>query len=186
MSCERIAREVIDFFRFGELDARSAPHLDHLAVCVDCREEVGLDRELVIQLRRALMARLEGHAASPEAWLEIRRRALQPEMPTWRSRLLPVFRLAPVGAAFVLAIALLAPAGGFSPFRVAPGFTAIPLAQRYQETPVDDPVDPYEGHSWLRYVTAPPPSPPATRALAAADPGARQARAPQPVSGPAE
>lgn len=186
MSCARIAREVIDFFRFGELDARSAPHLEHLAVCVACREEVGLDRELVIQLQRAIRARVDGHAASPGAWLEIRRRALQPETRTWWSRLLPVFRLAPVGAAFVLAIALLTPAGGFSPFRVAPASTEIPLLQRYQETAIDDPVDPYDGRGWLRYVTPPPPSAPATRELASADPGARQARAPQPVSGLAE
>ncbi len=117
MSCARVAREVIDFFRFGDLDARSAPHLDHLATCVDCREEVGLDRELVLQLQKSLLARVEGHAASPGTWLEIRRRALQPDAPTWRSRFLPVFRLAPVGAAVVLAIALLAPAGAFSPFR---------------------------------------------------------------------
>ncbi len=69
---------------------------------------------------------------------------------------------------------------------MAPGSTAIPLLQRYQEITVDDPVDPYEGRAWLRYATPPPPSPPATRELAAVDPGARLARAAQPVSGPAE
>ena len=186
MSCERIARDVIEFFRFGDLDARSAPHLDHLAVCAACREVVGLDRELVVTLQRAIRARVDGHAPSPGAWLEIRRRALQPEPPTWRERLLPVFRLAPVGAAVVLAVALLAPAGGFSPFRVAPLSTALPLELRYQEAAVDDPVDPYDGKWWLEYVTPPPPSPPPTRVLAATDPGAKPVRAAEPVSGPVE
>jgi hypothetical protein len=186
MSCERIAREVIEFFRFGDLDARSAPHLDHLAVCAACREEVGLDRELVVTLQRAIRARVDGHAASPGAWLEIRRRALQPEPPTWRGKLLPVFRFAPVGAAVVLAIALLAPAGGFSPFRVAPLSTALPLEIRYQEAAVDDPVDPYDGRWWLEFTTAPPPSPPPTRVLAAVDPGVRLTHAAEPWSGLAE
>ena len=186
MSCARIAREVIEFFRFGDLDARSAPHLDHLAVCAACREEVGLDRELVATLQRAIRARVDGHAASPGAWLEIRRRALQPEPPTWRGRLLPVFRLVPMGAAVVLALALLAPVGGFSPFRVDPLSTNLPLEIRYQEAAVDDPVDPYHGKWWLAYVTAPPPSPPATRVLAATDPGVRPAHAADPWSGLAE
>jgi hypothetical protein len=186
MSCQRIAREVIEFFRFGDLDARSAPHLDHLAVCAACREEVGLDRELVITLQRAIRARVDGHAPSPGAWLEIRRRALQSEPPTWRGRLLPVFRLAPIGAAVVLALALIAPVGGFSPFRVAPLSTALPLEIRYQEAAVDDPVDPYHGKWWLEYVTAPPPSPPPTRVLPATDPGAKPILTAQPVSGLAE
>ncbi len=147
---------------------------------------MGLDRELVVALQRAIRARVDGHAPSPGAWLEIRRRALQPEPPTWRVRLLPVFRLAPVGAAVVLAIALLAPAGGFSPFRVAPASTALPLLQRYLEVADNDPIDPYQGHGWLRFVTPPPPSPPPTRTLAAVDPGAEPVSAAQPVSGPAE
>ena len=79
MSCARISRQVIEFFRFGDLDARSVPHLEHLAVCAACRDEVGLDRGLVIQIQRALAARVDGHAPSPGAWLEIRRRALEPD-----------------------------------------------------------------------------------------------------------
>lgn len=171
MSCQRIAQEVIDFFRFGELDARSAPHLDHLEVCRACREAVGLDRELVIQLQRAITARVEGHAASPGAWLEIRRRALAPEPPTWRSRLVPAFRFAPVGAVAVLALALLAPVTGIGPFHQRPTIGAMATWQRFQETADNDPVDPYNGLGFLRFVTAPAPSAPSSGQLAVVDPG---------------
>ena len=65
VDCQRAARELIEFFRFGELDARSAPHLDHLEICLACREQVGMDRELVLRLQRALAARVV--AALPPA-----------------------------------------------------------------------------------------------------------------------
>lgn len=171
MSCRRVAHELIEFFRFGELDARSAPHLEHLEACMNCRREVGLDRELVHQLRRSLQARVDAHAASPGAWLEIRRRALEPEAPNWRRRLLPALRLAPLGATAVLLLALLAPLGGLSPFRAQPELGTLPPWPGFQEAAVNDPVDPYDGRWWLRYVTPPPPSPPATGRLAAVDPG---------------
>jgi|GEM_PF-2107454 len=183
MSCQRISQEVIDFFRFGELDARSAPHLDHLEVCLACREAVGLDRELVIQLQRALTARVDGHAASPGAWLEIRRRALAPEPPTWRRRLLPVFRLAPVGAVAVLALALLGPVTGIGPFRQVPSIGSMATWQRFQETADNDPVDPYHGLGFLRYVTAPPPSAPPSGELAVVDPGDHLITRSQPATG---
>ena len=54
MSCRRIRRELIERFRFGELDGRSAPHLEHLRGCVECRDDVGLDRVVVRNLQRAL------------------------------------------------------------------------------------------------------------------------------------
>jgi len=185
MNCRRVARELIEFFRFGELDARSAPHLDHLEVCLACRQEVGLDRELVLQLQRGLAARVDGHAASPGAWLEIRRRALEPEPSTWRGRLLPVLRLAPVSAMAIVLLALLAPVVGFSPFQVQPELGSLPTWQRFQEAAINDPVDPYQGRGWLRYVTPPPPSAPPTGRLAAADPGERLVARSQPASGPA-
>jgi len=184
VDCQRVARELIEFFRFGELDERSAPHLDHLEVCLACREQVGLDRELVHRLRRALAARVDGHAASPGAWLEIRRRALEPEPPTWRSRLLPALRLAPVGAMAIVLLALIAPVAGFSPFQVRPELGSMPTWQRFQEVAINDPVDPYEGHGWLRYVTPPPPSAPPTGKLAATDPGELLVARSYPASGP--
>ena len=57
--------ELIERFRFGEeLDSRSAPHLAHLETCLACREEVGLDRALVRQLRPAPQAPVGGDAPS--------------------------------------------------------------------------------------------------------------------------
>lgn len=77
MSCGKASRELLERFRFGEeLDARSAPHLEHLQTCGACREAVGLDRALVIQLRRALQARVDGYAPSAAAWAGVRQRAL--------------------------------------------------------------------------------------------------------------
>lgn len=75
MSCRRICRELLSFIRFGELGPRSQPHLDHLADCASCRDEVGCDREMVQRLRVALAARVEGMDPSPQAWEQILRRA---------------------------------------------------------------------------------------------------------------
>lgn len=185
MSCRRVAHELIEFFRFGELDARSAPHLEHLEVCLSCRQAVGLDQELVLQLRRTLEARVEGHAASPGAWLEIRRRALEPETQGWRTRLLPVFRLAPMGALLIVLVAVIAPVTGFSPVQVQPELGSFPTWQNFTETADNDPVDPYQGRWWLRYATPPPPSAPPTGLLAAVDPGDTIAERTEPASGPA-
>ena len=33
MSCHRVSRELLERLRFGELDRRAAPHIDHLAGC---------------------------------------------------------------------------------------------------------------------------------------------------------
>lgn len=173
MDCRRVARELLEFFRFGELDVRSAPHLDHLEVCRDCREVVGLDRELVAQLRRALQARVAGHAASPGAWVEIRRRALEPDPVGWRNRLLPVLRLAPIGAVAVLALALIAPVSSLSPFHVRPSIVNMPTWPNFEERTDGEYVDPFGGKWWLRYTTPPPPSAPPTRELPAVDAGAR-------------
>lgn len=167
MDCRRVAHELIESFRFGELDARSAPHLDHLQTCRECREVVGLDRELVGQLRRALRARVDGHAASPGAWLEIRRRALEPEPAGWRERVLPVLRLAPI---VVLALAVVAPVSGLSPFGVRPTLDNMPTWPNFLERAESDQVDPFGGRWWLAYATPPPPSAPATGLLAADEP----------------
>ena len=79
MSCRRICRELLWLARFGEFGPSSAPHLDHLAHCRTCRDEVGFDRALVQQLRTALAERIEQADPSPAAWDVIRERAQSPE-----------------------------------------------------------------------------------------------------------
>ncbi|HSI98907.1 MAG TPA: anti-sigma factor [Patescibacteria group bacterium] len=90
MSCRRVCRELLSFVRFGELGPRSQPHLDHLAGCASCRDEVGYDREMVQRLRAALAARIEGMDPSPQVWEQILRRAQAPDPEPaggWLSRL---------------------------------------------------------------------------------------------------
>ncbi len=79
MRCRKICRELLWLARFGEFGPSSAPHLDHLAYCGNCRDEVGFDRALVQQLRTALAERIELAAPSPGAWSAILARAQAPE-----------------------------------------------------------------------------------------------------------
>ena len=79
MSCRRVRRELLDTVRFGELGPGSAAHLDHLAGCRACRDDVGFDRALVAQLRRALAARVEPFSPPPRAWYAILAEAQRPE-----------------------------------------------------------------------------------------------------------
>ena len=79
MTCRRICRELLSFVRFGELGPSSQPHLDHLAGCQPCRDEVGYDREMVQRLRQALAARIEGMDPSPSVWEQILVRAQAPD-----------------------------------------------------------------------------------------------------------
>lgn len=90
MTCRRICRELLSFVRFGELGPRSQPHLDHLAGCASCRDEIGYDREMVQRLRAALAARIEGMDPSPQVWEQILRRAQAPDQEPadgWLARL---------------------------------------------------------------------------------------------------
>lgn len=80
MRCRRICRELIWLARFGELGPSSAPHLDHLAGCRACRDEVGFDRALVQQLRVALAERIASEEPSPGTWSVILARAQAPEV----------------------------------------------------------------------------------------------------------
>lgn len=77
--CGRICRELLWLARFGELGPSSQPHLDHLASCRQCRDEVGFDRAMVEQLRVALAARIEAANPPSTAWEGILRRARTPE-----------------------------------------------------------------------------------------------------------
>jgi hypothetical protein len=79
MSCSRICRELLWLARFGEFGPSSAPHLEHLADCRHCRDEVGFDRALVQQLRLALAERVEQAAPSPGVWGAILERAQEPD-----------------------------------------------------------------------------------------------------------
>jgi hypothetical protein len=79
MKCRRICRELLWLARFGEFGPSSQPHLDHLAACRGCRDEVGFDRAMVEQLRRALAERIAHATPSPSAFDQIWARAQVPE-----------------------------------------------------------------------------------------------------------
>ena len=119
MSCRRIRRELLWLVRFGDLDAGSAPHLEHLAGCQGCRDEIGLDRAMVRQLRTALAERIGDASPSPTAWEGVLARMAQPEPNIgrpWSARLAAFLRAgsAMAGASLALMLALnleLAPIG---------------------------------------------------------------------------
>jgi anti-sigma factor RsiW len=179
MSCRRVSRELLERFRFGEeLDARSEPHLAHLQSCGACREEVGLDRALVVQLRRALRARVDGALPPPRAWEAVRERALSADPPF--SRLTSLWRwvrLAPAAAAMTLMIFAVAVAQDSG----RPAGIEQRNWQGFQEMPSAKPgwVMPW----WLAARTGPPPVPQAHGPLAkAAEDLARVGRT-GPISG---
>ncbi len=112
MSCGRVRRELLDTVRFGELGPSSASHLEHLSGCRACRDEVGFDRALVAQLRRALAARVDPPVPPSRAWYAILREAQRPEprvsVWTWSTTLVARLRtataMAGTGLALVLAL----------------------------------------------------------------------------------
>lgn len=114
MKCRRIRRELLWLARFGEFGPSSQPHLDHLAGCQGCRDEIGYDREMVRRLRAALAARIEGMSPSAGAWEGILERARAPEpsrLSLWWSRstsivgrLRTATAMAGTGLALVLAL----------------------------------------------------------------------------------
>ncbi len=114
MKCRRIRRELLWLARFGEFGPSSQPHLDHLAGCRNCRDEIGYDREMVRRLRAALAIRIEGMSPSPSAWEGILQRAQVPErsrIAVWWSRSTSVVgrlrqatAMAGTGLALVLAL----------------------------------------------------------------------------------
>jgi hypothetical protein len=137
MSCRRIRRELLWLVRFGELDAGSARHLDHLAGCQECRDEIGLDRALVRQLRTALAERIGDATPSPSAWEGVLARMRQPEpsVRPWPVRLAALLRagsaMAGAGLALVLALNLeMVPIGAASPALDVETITASSSAGR--------------------------------------------------------
>lgn len=180
MSCRRVSRELLERFRFGEaLDWQSDPHLRHLESCVACREEVGLDRALVIQLRRALHARVAGHAPSASSWQTIRRRALALETaPSWSDRLIRWARVVPAAAAMGLMVIAVTMARESDRPRLLQ-----PIAwPGFQERAANVPEPPLP--LTLRYGGGPQPSVPATGRTAFDDPTHRPRPPANPVSGP--
>jgi hypothetical protein len=79
MSCHRVRRALLWMSRFQEFGPDSQLHLDHLAGCRACRDEIGCDRALVRQLRAALAARVDGMEPSSSVWEQVRVLAQQPE-----------------------------------------------------------------------------------------------------------
>jgi hypothetical protein len=86
MTCRRICRELLWLTRFGHIDQDSAPHLEHLAECHACRDEVGFDRAMVQQLRLALAERVGDVTPSPAAWDGVLDRMRKPDPRTVRVR----------------------------------------------------------------------------------------------------
>lgn len=87
MSCSRARRELLESFALGEeLGPRSGPHLAHMESCAQCRRELGIDRELVENLRRALRERVEGSARSEASWGLVRRRTVDLPVRPWTVR----------------------------------------------------------------------------------------------------
>ena len=74
-------RQLVDCVRFGDVARCSAAQLDHLDGCHGCRDEIGVDQAVVRQVRRALQARVAGRSPSPQAFAQIRQRALAEEPP---------------------------------------------------------------------------------------------------------
>lgn len=144
MSCSRLRRELVELFRFGGLDLRSAPHLEHLAECRPCRDEVGFDRALVQQLREALAERVAAASPSADAWSGILARAQAPES-GWRGWLqshgmVLVGRLRTATAVSAMALAVIIAAGTDVAIEVTDGAPGVPstsdlLAEQYEQGP---------------------------------------------------
>ena len=110
MSCRRACRELLWLTRFGEFGPSSAPHLDHLAGCRSCRDEVGFDRAMVQQLRLALAVRVTNANPSDATWERILARAQTPEPPAriwrWLASIVAKQRIATAMAGTGLALVL--------------------------------------------------------------------------------
>lgn len=112
MSCRQVCRELLFATRLGDLGPSSRPHLDHLAECADCRQEVGFDRALVQQLRVALAERVADAEPPARAWEAILERARMPEPPRrvtvwqWSAAIIGRLRVATAMAGTGLALIL--------------------------------------------------------------------------------
>jgi hypothetical protein len=134
VSCSRAQRELFEYFAFGEeLGSRSDPHLAHMESCAECRREVGIDRELVENLRRALRERVQGRAPSENSWELVRRRALDRPARPWSARVVQWGGVVSAAAAASIMLFAVATApesnlfpGGQSPFVASAARRAVP------------------------------------------------------------
>jgi hypothetical protein len=156
VSCRRARREILEHFRFRqELGPSSSAHLEHLVGCADCREEVGIDRALVEQLRRALQERVEGHAPSAAAWDQVRQRTIDRPSRPLGARVLQWGRLFPAAIAGVLMFAIATVSQeGLSQGSQSPQ-PAGQVQQLDTAAAVDDTPD-WEPPWWMKYRTRPP------------------------------
>jgi anti-sigma factor RsiW len=121
MSCSQARRELLEYFALGEeLTSQSGPHLAHLESCADCRREMGIDRELVHNLRRALLARVDGHGPSEASWQQVRSRTVDRPVRPWTA-----------GVVHWRGMVSAAAAAGMMLFAVAtaPQLTTLPMTQ---------------------------------------------------------
>jgi hypothetical protein len=135
VSCSRVRRELLEHFRFPlELGSRSGPHLAHLESCAACREEVGINRELVEQLRRALRERVEDSDPSAASWDLVRRRTVDRPTTPWTMRVLRLGGLLPAAVAGILMFATASETGLFDG-TLAPG--AVTTSAEQSAPPVE-------------------------------------------------
>jgi hypothetical protein len=142
MSCSQVRRELLEHFALREeLGPRSWPHLAHLESCAECRREVGIDRELVKQLRRALRERVEDSAPSEASWRLVRHRTLDRPVQPWMVRVLHWGGILSAAAAAVMMFAVAtAPGtavfpGTQSPFLASAARRAVPPVEEARAWP---------------------------------------------------
>jgi hypothetical protein len=148
VSCNKVRRELLEHFRFPmELGSRSGPHLAHLESCAACREEVGINRELVEQLRRALRERVESSDPSAASWDLVRRRALDRPARSWTMRVLRLGGggLLPAAVAGVLMFATVSETG------LLDGAAAPVPITTSAESETWDPTNDSESPLWNQY-----------------------------------
>jgi hypothetical protein len=135
MTCSRVRRELLEHFALGEeLGPRSVPHLAHLESCAACRREVGIDRELLENLRRALRQRVEGRSLSGASWERVRRRTVDRPVRPWTVRVAHWGGMASAAAAASIMIFAVVTApdttlfpGTQSPFVASAARRAVPV-----------------------------------------------------------
>ena len=131
VSCSQVRRELLERFAFREeLGPASGPHLAHLETCADCRQEVGIDRELVRHLRRALQARVESSAPSEATWELVRSRTVDRPSRPWLARVPQWGGMATAAAAAIMMFAVAtAPDARILPGNQPPAFVFSPASR---------------------------------------------------------
>jgi hypothetical protein len=131
VSCSQVRRELLERFAFREeLGPASGPHLAHLETCPECRQEVGIDRQLVRQLRRALEARVAGGAPSEASWELVRSRTVDRPVRPWLTRVPQWGGMATAAAAAIMMFAVAtAPETRLFPGNQSPAFVVSPASR---------------------------------------------------------